>query len=291
VLLTARLDLPPADQAPAVAVQLGRLAAQHGADELVLVGYGDHEEGARTTLEQVSQGLAGAAAVREVLLVCRARWWSLSCSTGCCPPEGAVFDPDASPLAAEAVYRGLVAGRSRAALADLVAGPAPGALPLLRGRVGEARDRLRGLDQRAAAAAMVDGVRAGLPASSDVAEDQAASLAVLALDLAVRDVAWAMMTRATAEQHQRLWASVVAAAPPEVAAAPLGLLGAAAWIGGNGALLNCCVERLERDQPGYTLGHLLAEVSERALPPRLWEEMVGPLRAEVEAVTGLRTLH
>ena len=88
-----------------------------------------------------------------------------------------------------------------------------------------------------------------------------------------------------------MWAQVVAASPPEVASAPLGLLGAAAWIGGNGALLNCCVERLEREDPGYTLGHLLADLSERALPPSLWDEMVGDLRSEVGSVTGVGWLH
>jgi hypothetical protein len=76
-----------------------------------------------------------------------------------------------------------------------------------------------------------------------------------------------------------------------VAPAPLGLLGMAAWINGNGALLNCCVERLEEIDPGYTLGHLLAEISERALPPSLWDELVGDLRTEVGAVAGNLRLH
>ncbi len=75
------------------------------------------------------------------------------------------------------------------------------------------------------------------------------------------------------------------------ASAPLGLLGAAAWIGGNGALLNCCVERLERDDPGYTLGRLLSDLSDRALPPSLWDELGGDLRRDVGAVTGLQGLH
>jgi hypothetical protein len=235
--------------------------------------------------------MAGVVPVREVVLVSRARWWSLSCTTGCCPADGAVFDPDAHPLAAEAVYRGLVAGRSRAALTELVAGPGADALPRLRGLVELARSRLEGLDRPAAAAALADAVRAALTGPADLDEEAAVRLAVLGLDLAVRDVGWAMMSRSAAEGHQRVWAQVVAAAPPEVASAPLALLGAAAWIGGNGALLNCCVERLERDDPGYTLGHLLAELSERALPPSLWDEMVGGLRAEVGSVAGVSVLH
>ena len=84
---------------------------------------------------------------------------------------------------------------------------------------------------------------------------------------------------------------VVALSPPEVASAPLGLLGVAAWISGDGALLNCCAERLERSDPGYTLGHLLAEISERALPPSLWDELVDDLRSEVGSVAGNLRLH
>lgn len=299
VLLTARLDLPPAGDGPAVAAQVHRLSVQHGVDELVLVGYGADEDGTRQVLEQVRRGLDGAVPVREVVLVSGARWWSLSCTSGCCPRDGAVcdgadegvFDPGAHPLAAEAVYRGLVAGRTRATLEDLVAGPPDDALPRLRDHVGRARVQLGGLGRRGAAQAMADAVRAGVRPAARTDEAAAARLAVLGRDLAVRDVAWALMSRAAAEEHQRLWVQVVAASPPEVASAPLGLLGAAAWIGGNGALLNCCVERLERDDPGCTLGHLLSDLSERALPPSLWEELVGGLRAEVRAVTGVRGLH
>jgi hypothetical protein len=291
VLLSARLDLPTVGQAPEVAASVGRLAAQHDVDELVLVGYGDDEGKVRQVLQQLGPGLTAVVPVREVLLVSRARWWSLSCTTGCCPREGAVFDPDAHPLAAEAVYRGLVAGRSRAALQELATGPSPQDLPRLREHVAHAHDRLTGLGRPAAATAMADAVRAVLAAPDVVDEAAAARLTVLALDLAVRDVAWAMMSRAAAEDHQRLWAQVVAASPPEVASAPLGLLGAASWIGGNGALLNCCVERLERDDPGYTLGRLLSDLSDRALPPTLWDEMVESLRSEVGAVTGITGLH
>jgi hypothetical protein len=99
------------------------------------------------------------------------------------------------------------------------------------------------------------------------------------------------MSRTPGEDHLRLWATVVACSPPAVAPAPLGLLGMAAWIHGNGALLNCCVARLEQVDPGYTLGHLLADISERALPPSLWDELVTDLRTEVGVVAGNLRLH
>lgn len=291
VVLTARLDLPSSEHSRPVAAQVRRLTGEHGIDELVLVAYSDEEATGRRLLERVRADLGDEVAVREVLLVSRARWWSLSCTTGCCPAQGAVFDPDAHPLAAEAVYHGLSAGRGRDALEELVAGPDTEAMPRLRGLVAEARAALAGTDRPAAAEAMAEAVRMALADPWEPGEARWVRLAVLAEDLAVRDVAWAMMSRSVAEQHQRLWCRVVAAAPPEVASAPLGLLGVAAWIGGNGALLNCCVERLEAVDPGYTLGRLLADISDRALPPRLWDELAGDLRREVGTVTGLHGLH
>ena len=291
VVLTARLDLPAPEHAGPVAAQVRQLTGEHRIDELVLVAYSDAETPGRQLLERVRADLADAVAVREVLLVNRARWWSLSCTTGCCPTEGAVFDPDAHPLAAEAVYAGLSAGRSRASLEELVAGPGAEALPRLRGLLASARVALAGTDRPAAAEAMAEAVRVALADPEALDEAGCTRLAVLAQDLAVRDVAWAMMSRPAAELHQRLWCRVVAAAPPEVSSAPLGLLGVAAWIGGNGALLNCCVERLELTDPAYTLGRLLADISERALPPSVWGDLQGELRDEVAAVTGLPGLH
>ena len=52
-----------------------------------------------------------------------------------------------------------------------------------------------------------------------------------------------------AEEHAQVWAQVVNQVPPSVSAAPLALLGMAAWIGGNGALQNCCCEELDRLHP------------------------------------------
>ena len=129
------------------------------------------------------------------------------------------------------------------------------------------------------------------PTPVDPDEPTCALLAVLALDVRVRDVAWAMMSRAAAADHVRLWSTVVARSPDEVSSAPLGLLGVAAWISGNGALLNCCVERLEHSDPGYSLGRLLADISDRALPPSLWDELAQDLRSEVGAVAADLRLH
>jgi hypothetical protein len=291
VVLTARLDLPPPALVDGVLGQMLGLAAEHGVDELVLLAYSENQVCGRRVLARLLDGVPDRLPVREALLVSGGRWWSLSCRTGCCPAAGTPLDPTAHPLAAEAVYAGLSAERSRSVLEAQVQGPRPGDLPRLQEAVRQARAVVAGWSRPAAAAQMSDTVRTVLAGDTGADEATCALLAVLALDLPVRDVAWALMSRDAIDHHLRLWSAVVSRSPGEVASAPLGLLGVAGWISGNGALLNCCVARLERTDPGYSLGLLLADISDRALPPTLWDELVEDLRTEVGAVAGDLRLH
>jgi len=291
VVLTARLDLPAAGCAGAVLDQLVGLSAQHHVDELVLLAYSDDDAAARQLLAALLAGVPDGVSVREALLVSRGRWWSLTCSGGCCPEDGTPFDPTDHPLAAEAVYAGLGVQPDRAAVAASVRGPDAADLATLRAELERSRSVAAALERPAAARLMAATVREELARPDPPDDPTATLLAALALDLTVRDVAWALMDRDAVQDHLRVWGAVVSRSPDEVASAPLGLLGMAAWISGDGALMNCCVERLERCDPGYTLGHLLAEISERALAPSLWEEMVADLRSEVGAVAGGVHLH
>jgi hypothetical protein len=113
-----------------------------------------------------------------------------------------------------------------------------------------------------------------------------ARLAVLVADIAVRDVAWALMTRTEAEHHCDLWGQVVARAVAPWEAAPLCLLGMAAWISGNGALQNCCADRVHHVDPTYSMASLLDDISQRALPPTCWDLLAPELRAEVGPLVG-----
>jgi hypothetical protein len=77
---------------------------------------------------------------------------------------------------------------------------------------------------------------------------------------------------------------------PTLSAAPLALLGMAGWISGHGALLNCAGEELSRRHPSYSMGHLLEQISARAIPPRMWQSMAGELhddlRREIARLAG-----
>jgi hypothetical protein len=98
------------------------------------------------------------------------------------------------------------------------------------------------------------------------------------LNKTVRDHAWAMITHDDADLHVQLWRRVVARVPPAMSAAPLGLLGMAAWVDGNGALQNLCGERLAEIHPGYTMGEILLDLSDRAVPPSAWNTWAAEMR-------------
>ena len=109
-----------------------------------------------------------------------------------------------------------------------------------------------------------------------------AALALLVTDLHLRDLAWVLISPDDAEEHAEVWRRVVNRVPPELSAGPLALLGVAGWIGGHGALLNCCVDLLRARHPRYSMGQLLAEISDRAVSPRLWRTMGGRVQAQLK---------
>ena len=284
VLLTARVDLPTAAHLGALVDQFDRLAVQHRAAELVLVAYSEANAEVRSQLGEVVAGLTGSH-VSEAIVVQQQRWWSLMCPGSCCPADGRPYEVESHRLAAEAVYAGMSVRGGRDELAALVVGPGPADLRPV-GRCGRVAATRAG---KADASATSRAGRARGPSRGgrgELDQDRLLGLAVLTTDVLIRDLAWAQITRAEARRHVELWVEVVAAAPPALASAPLALLGLAAWISGDGALQNCCVERLERTDPDYSLGTLLGEISARALPPTLWDELHAELRAELGSVTG-----
>ena len=226
------------------------------------------------------------------------RWWSLVCTEGCCPAEGAPYEPGHHPLSAEAVWAGLVARPDRAAVVAIVAGPPEEDWELLRRR---ARPLAARLDRatttgrqdalgRAVVAALVgldvlaDGVEEPVAPGRRAAgldDERCLELALLVQETLVRDVACALVTREDARRHLVLWQQVVARTPPDLAAPALCLVGVAAWASGNGTLLNACCERLADLDPGYPMGRLLSDVSRRALPPAWWDAMADALRRDL----------
>ena len=290
VVLTARYDL--GDHRGR---DLADLVEQHRPTGMVLVAYCADAARGRAELRAQADELSALDQrprpdLVDLLLVDGRTWWSLVCSSGCCPGEGTPYAPGEHPLSAEAVWAGLVARPDRAAVVATVAGPSAGDWPGLRDRARPIRARLWRATRTERQDALGRAVVAGLPrvdpalevgAAGGLDDEACLELALLVRDTLVRDVACALVTRDDARRHLALWQEVVRRTPPELAPAPLCLVGIAAWAGGNGTVLNACCDRLAELDPAYPMGRLLSDVSRRALPPAWWDAMADGLRRDL----------
>src|SRR5215218_9605169 len=143
VVLTIRVDVPPPSGAADLAAQIARLVAQHGVQHLVLIGYSVNPQ-VRELLMEMAWELTPSG-LQDVLFVDGQRWWSLMCTSGCCPSDGQPYDPRSSPVAAQAVYAGLAARPDRRALEADVSGPAEAEHPELSRLVGQESPYIDGL--------------------------------------------------------------------------------------------------------------------------------------------------
>ena len=290
IVLTARMDLPPEFAVDELADQIDYLAKRHGARALALVGYSAASLPTNRLLTRLMDRL-GKYRLCDVLYVGHGRWWSLSCGEDCCPLSGTPFDLSSHPLSAAAVFAGLGTRANRQELEASVSGPPQAELPRLVGLATTLHTELEHLDDASATARLMASLVDTAMADPGVLDERNCLLmGLLVTDLHIRDLAWALIGLANAEKHVRLWGGVVARVPPTLASAPLCLLGMAAWASGAGALLNCCCERLAQIDPDYSMGRLLRDISARAVPPSLWDEIGGEvqagLRAELESQAG-----
>ena len=275
VTVTARIDLGATADLEALVDQLELVGERVGTRSLVLVGYSE-DPGVR----ELMRDLAGLVPLDllDVLAVCGDRWWSVCCDGPCCPAEGRPYDITSHPLAAAAVVAGISASSTREEIAGLTAGPAATEVDRLT-RLAEVWDgRVGGMSRRRRRRRMAQVVQRTLTAGL-ASEADAIQISVLARDVVVRDEAWALMSRARAEEHVALWRRVVSVAVPPYEAAPLGMLAIAGWVNGNGALLNCCIERLEAIAPDYSLLALCRDISDQAIAPSCFDAIAEEMRA------------
>jgi hypothetical protein len=283
VRLTTRTDLPPDSAGEEFAEWIDALAKREGAEALALVAYSAASLPAHRLLTRLMDRLDDHELI-DVLYVGHGKWWSLTCGDDCCPLAGTPLDLSSHPVSATAVVAGLNVRDSRLELEASVCGPDQQDWPRLDALARRLLQELEQLDDAAAATRlMTTTIEAALADPTGIDQTTGMLLGVLVTDLHRRDLAWALITPATADDHVRLWSGVVAHVPPILAAAPLCLLGMAGWISGSGALLNCCCDRLSRINPQYSMGRLLSEISERAIPPTVWQEIMNGTPAELDA--------
>lgn len=273
VVVTARKDLRRDDDVAGIVAHFAFIADRYDAEAVVVAAYSDNKRLGLAALDQVLAALDPIEVI-DALYADGARWWSRRCSgPQCCPAEGTPYDVATSKAAAQAVAAGLPALPSRQELVDQAAGPARGAVAGLEVAFEASLLEIADAPLEARCDQMAMLVEAYCLEPHELSAQECATLATLAYDVIVRDVAWLRMRRTDAEVHVDLWSQVVRHTLPPFELAPLCLLGMAAWIGGNGALQVVCIDRASAINPGYTMLRILEDINHQALPPSLWDEM------------------
>lgn len=273
VQVTARIDLAPMDDPAACGDLLDRLWARYPGAGAWFVAYTSEESLAWRVLSTCA---AATHSTRDYRLVHvdGARWWADSPQTA--PGR---HDPTCTRLAAEATVLGLPARESREALAATLDGPADDEVEALVEVAAQQEQALAGWSRRRRRSE----VRRLLGRFADgalLSDECCARLALLVQDPVVRDEALLSITRADAERHVSGWTQVVRRSLLPLQAFPLGLLGVAAWVAGNGALQMICLERAIRLAPNCGLVRVLSDVNDLVLPPETWDELRPELVAE-----------
>jgi hypothetical protein len=290
-----RVDLPAVQAAAAATEQLLAALRNVSATRVLVIAYSATDQPARSVAAAVAGSLSAAAL--DVPAVWRSdgsRWWCYCDSDpACSAAEGTPYDSSDGPCPAEAVLRGMVALPDRAALEQLVAPPPE--------------------PQRNAMAALTRAVEADLPRKPrrprdslelvargqreveqfvrtfvvqrrPLSDAEVARLSAWLRHIEVRDTAWCLLDSAGPDNHLDLWQQVTGRAAPGYVAAPATLLAFAAWLAGRGALAQCALDRVFDEDPGYSLGCLLADALAAGLPPSTWQPV--PLVKRYAATQG-----
>ena len=257
-----RIDLPPPDEVEDCLDSLLLPAVRHQVRGVLLVLY---DSGPRFGVK-LARRLAERLAECEIdligcLRVQDGRWFDPLGFHGV-SEDGVPFDVGAHPFRAQAVYDGHLVRRSRTELAASIAA-VPEAVAETEAALGQASSM-----KIYEVGRLVDDAVAGTVLTAA----QIASLLLALRDPQRRDAAWGGMTREEARAHVRLWTDVVRRSPDDHVAHPAAVLAFAAWLGGDGALAWCALDRCFASERHHGLGVLVAQMLEGAVPPTAWEE-------------------
>lgn len=257
-----------------------------GGTALLVAGFGQPERVTPHVHALLREARAHGLLVLEALRVTGSRYWSYLCrDSACCPAEGKHFDPNASPVPAEAVLRGMVPGDRRACervrfLLDPVSGPARAAVA----KAAVAEERVRREDTEAAlknrwlpevwAALREEGRRRVTDPGT------LARLGVHLTELRVRDAVWTRITPETARLHLRLWSRVVRHVPERHLPAPAALLAVAAWQHDDQGLARAALDVSLAADPAYAMAVLMSRALKWGLPAERWRSFVAERLSE-----------
>ena len=250
----ARVDLPPPRELDDAVDLLVEPAVAHGVTQVLLVVYSRRQRLAERLLVRWGQAFAAVGIGMVMSLRVDGRSWFLP------GRPGVPYDIGAHPFLVRSVLEGNVVARSREELAARLE-PTPGVAA-----VEEARTAVPAYDATEVAVTVWRALEHGRFEDAELA-----GVLQGLRDGAVRDAAWASMTRDDAAAHVALWTDAVQRSPGDLVGGPASVLGLAAWLAGNGALAWCAVDRCVESDPDNSLAGLVGDLLSRAVPPSSWE--------------------
>ncbi|MFL6022213.1 MAG: DUF4192 domain-containing protein [Marmoricola sp.] len=273
----ARVDLPLVeDQQRAVAELLREVVDRHRVELVGLVLYTDDVAAALLFADLlVPELLRDGVSVVDVIRVADNRFFSVA------DPDdpGTPYDLSTHPFTAEQVMRGRVVHENRAALMDSLIGTDEDDLETVSAVATTYVDQLvvAGHNHGQLGELLVDEarwvqrvVRRFLRSPQPLPTATAGRLLVLVAFEALREVAWAEMTRAEAHLHVELWRDLTRRAPADLRTGAGGLLAFASWLAGDGALACCALDHCFGEDPEDQLARHVVSLIESVTPPTVW---------------------
>jgi hypothetical protein len=269
----ARIDLPPEDDLDEAVEALREPAHRHGVAGAVFVLYTDDARRAkRLSMSLVRAFERDGIQVVESLRADGTRWYPLLPGRPGVPAHGVPYDVSAHPFVAQAVLDGRVMLGSRTELAASLATD-PGRSATLAAVRPVPRAGPPDPAALAAEGAWIRvTVREAASSGEPLPDADAARLLVDLVDLRLRDIGWAQVTRENARDHVAVWTDLVRRSPCDLLPAPAALLGFAAWLSGHGALAWCAVDVCQAADPDYGLADIVAQLLAHAVPPTDWDD-------------------
>lgn len=305
--LTARVDIPPRQHAPALARALATRLDHESPDAAVVLIASeepDHPLPVDRGVDLPHRGLVHEVvlalepygiALREAVLVRRGRWWSYDCPDACCAPgAGTRLPGGTTALAAASVAAGQVVAGSREELVARIAPSAGDAAERMAAVVVEVGEELAGVvdrEGRDAAAArystwIEQAVRRCVPGAGRLGDVEVARVVWGLRDVRVRDRALGLALGGWATAAEQLWAECTRRAPAPLDAAPATLLAVSAWLRGNGAMAGIALDRALDSEPDHALAGLLARGLDAGLSPADLRSMVVGTQADLDVRAG-----
>lgn len=258
VEVTARVDLEAVACPDGLAYLVEALFSRFPDAEAWFLAYSDDAEAAWDVLAGCA-ALSGVIRLARVIQVGADQWRADD-------PEGETGPVRVSAAGLQAAVLGLTALASREELEARVAGPGDdevGELCELFERVATEVAELDGRSRRRLLTRLVR--RGGGRCRADWVR-----LAVLVADPDAALGQLAALRPGAAEHLVAVWTQVVRHCLVPYLPTPLGLLGMAAWLTGDGAMTTVCLERIGRLHADHPLAALLDHIVSDVLPPSQW---------------------